>query len=364
MFYNFLIMLTARYGSVAVAILDFEACVFILLSIFLVKKVNTLVFCYIASVAIALSSVFLLMLNSLFQLVLVFSIVPFFSVGLLIFFNYFQQITILTERARVVEIIAITALPFVFILGLLPPDRTIILCVTALIILLSAGFFLFNLFRTKVLVKQEEEIQRFFEKKVIFLYLLPWVIFSIINATLAKNNSAYFFGQTSASFHVILIVSQIVGVNFGAIIAGFVSDFFGRRIALALALTFYGTSSALGAVFTNPLLLSSIYLVDGISWGILFVMYIFIIWSDFANINNWAKMYSLGSVIYLLSSAIACITPESFLSISDSSLLTCLLAFLSILPIFIVPEIADRVFIEKTKLQRHIRKIMKTQNHG
>ncbi len=362
LFYNFLVVSTARYGSIVTATLNLEICVAILVSFFFIRKINDIMFCYIASFLIGIASIFLFILDSLLRLALIFSIAPLFSIGLLIFFNYFQRTTASTERIRVVEVIACTVLPFVFILELLPPDSIVNFYLLILIILLSIGFFLFNFFRTDLVKNKKEEAQHFFEKKTIFLYSVPWILFSIINGTLGKNNSTHFFEQTSTSLYVFLIAFQVIGVNLGAIIAGRISNFFGRRVTLASALTLYGTSSALGALFINPVFLTAMYLVDGMSWGILFVMYIFIVWGDLANNDNGAKIYSLGSLIYFLSIALACITPAAFLSITSSSLLTCLIAFFSVLPIIIVPEIADKDFIERTKFQHHIKNIKKLQN--
>jgi MFS family permease len=232
------------------------------------------------------------------------------------------------------------------------------------IAMLSLGLFLFVFLRTKVNnVEGKKEAQNCFEKKVVILYLVPWLLFSIINVTLAKNNSTHIFEQTSASFYVLLIALQVIGVCFGAIIAGFVADFFGRRIVLAVTLSLYGTSSALGGIFTNPQVFSVMYFINGMSWGILFVMYIFVVWGDLANKDNCAKMYSLGAITYFLSLGIGAIIPQTFLPLGTSSLLICLIIFLSILPIFMAPELATTDFIEGIKLKRHINTVKKLKKN-
>jgi len=364
-FYNILALLANHYGLIATATLNFEVCIAILVSSFFVKKINDIIFCYISPFITAIVSIFIFITNGLFQLIFIFSIAPLFSVELLIFFNYFQQITVSTERARIAEVVALAVLPCIFILSLVPPSNVNAPYFILFIAMLSLGLFLLVFFKTKVNnVESKKEVQNYFEKKVVFLYLVPWLLFSIINVTLAKNNSTLIFEQTSASFYVFLSVLQVIGVCFGAIIAGFVADFFGRRITLAVTLSLYGTSSALGGIFTNPQVFSAVFFINGMSWGILFVMYIFVVWGDLANKDNCAKMYSLGLITYFLSLGIGVFIPQAFLPIGTSSLLTCLIAFLSIFPIFMVPEIASTDFMERIRLKRHINTIKKLKNQG
>ncbi len=314
-FYNILVLLADRYGLIATAALNFEICIGILVSSFLVKKINDVTFCYITAFIAAIVSFFIFTTNGPFQLIFIFLIAPFFSVGLLVFFKYFQQITVPTERARVAEVIALAVLPFVFILSTVPISNVNAPYFILFIAMLSLGLFLFIFLRTKVNnVEDKKQVQNCFEKKIVFLYLVPWLLFSIINVTLAKNNSTYIFDQTSASFYMFLVALQVIGVCFGAIIAGFVADFFGRRIALAVTLSLYGASSALGGIFANPQVFSVMYFINGMSWGILFVMYIFVVWGDLANKDNCAKMYSLGVITYFLSAGNRRVYSPNFLT--------------------------------------------------
>jgi len=203
------------------------------------------------------------------------------------------------------------------------------------------------------------------EKRTIFFYLVPWAVFLIVNVTLAKNLSVYLSQQLPASFYLFLVAVQFVGVVFGAVIIGFFVDFFGRRPALALSLTLYGISAALGGLLTNNQVFSFIYFVNGLSWGILFVLYTFVIWGDLSNKENCAKMYSIGLIVYFSTTGIGLITQIS-MPVDLSSLLTCLVVFLSIIPIVLAPELLPPDFIERTRLKSHmnILKKIKRENHG
>jgi MFS family permease len=151
---------------------------------------------------------------------------------------------------------------------------------------------------------------------------------------------------------------QFVGVIFGCIIGGAMADFFGRRLSLGFSLTSYGTSAALVGIFTSNEALSFVYVVNGLSWGILFTMYIFVVWSDLANKDNCAKMYSIGLTTYYITIGIGLLTQIS-IPIVFSSLATCLLVFLSNIPIMLAPELLPPYFRERMKMKLHMKAVKK-----
>jgi MFS family permease len=206
--------------------------------------------------------------------------------------------------------------------------------------------------------------EKTFEKRVMLLYLIPWIIFSMINVTLAKNNSFCIIQQTSASFTVFLEALEVIGVSIGAITVGFLADFVGRRIAAAVALTLYGVCTALGGLFNKKWAFCLMFLIGGVSWGSFFVLFIFVVWSDLANKENWAKMYALGLITYFASAGISALVPQVFLSLETGSLLTCLVSFFAIVPIFAVPELSSNDFIENMRIKRHIDSVKKLKNQG
>jgi len=165
-FYNILALLANHYCSIATAALNFEICIAILVSSFFVKKINAIIFCYIAPFIATIVSIFIFITNGSFQLIFIFLLSPLFSFGLLIFFSYFQQITVSTERARVAEVIALAVLPFVFILSSAPLNNVSAPYFILFIAILSLGLFLFVFLRTKTNnIEDKKEVQNYFEKK-------------------------------------------------------------------------------------------------------------------------------------------------------------------------------------------------------
>ena len=206
--------------------------------------------------------------------------------------------------------------------------------------------------------------EKTFEKRVMLLYLIPWIIFSMVNVTLAKNNCFCVVQQSSGSFYVFLEALEVIGVSIGAITIGFLADFVGRRITAAVALTLYGVGSALGGLFDSKWVFSLMFLISGVSWGSFFVLFFFVIWSDLANKENWAKMYALGLITYFASLGVSPLVPQVFLSLETGSLVTCLFSFFAIVPIFVVPELSSNDFIENMRIKRHIDSVKKLKNQG
>jgi MFS family permease len=220
-----------------------------------------------------------------------------------------------------------------------------------------------------ILTAKREERGNYLEKRMILLYLIPWMFFTLINATLAKNISFHILQQVPYSLYLSLIVLQAIGTIFGALSGGVTADFFGRRVSLAFSLTSYGISSALAGIVNNPSLLYFVYFANGLSWGILLVMYTFVIWGDLSNKENCAKMYALGFTIFYLTQSIGLLPLELILQIPlvVSSLGSCLLIFLSNIPIFLAPELLSSDFRERIKLKLHmsaVKKIKQSRSQG
>jgi MFS family permease len=207
-----------------------------------------------------------------------------------------------------------------------------------------------------------------YERRVVILYSIPWIVFSLINATLAVNISSYISQQVSSYFYLSLLVLQLIAGVFGALIGGVIADFFGRRLPLAFSLTLYGIGSALAGLTQNYAVYYFVYIASGLSWGILLTMYSFVVWGDLANEKNYFKMYAIGLIIFFSATGVGLLTQLFQIPLIVSSLATCMLIFISNIPVILAPELLPSGFLEKIKLKLHmtaIRKISEqSQNQG
>jgi hypothetical protein len=359
-------------GLIVQASFSFTVAITLLATSFFINRFNKLRAIYACSLAISIVAVLLLFSSIvIFRLALIFVIAILFGIGQLTFFTYFWNLTMPEERGRIAGLIGFVVLPLYLIVETAVAETLDFPRAVMLGIILSLGALVVVVLRpnTAMLTAKKDKRGNHYEKRTAILYAIPWIIFSLNNMTLARSISLNILQQVSSSFYVFLTVLQVIGTIFGALCGGMIADFFGRRLSLAFSLTLYGISSALAGLFMNEAVLSFVYIANGLSWGILLTLYTFVIWGDLANKENCARIYSIGLVIYYLTMGIGLLPTQVFqIPLVISALASCLLIFLSNVPIILAPELLSSDFREKMKLKLHmnaIRKInKKLQNQG
>jgi MFS family permease len=337
-----------------------------LLTSFFINRINKLRLIYVSSIAISITTVLLFCVsNEVLKIAIILATGIFFSTAMLASFTYFWNLTVPEERGRVAGLIGSVSLPFYFIVDYLVAPALDFLGTAVLGIILSSGPIVIILLRPEKTVFTAKKAERgnYPEKRTVILYSIPWILFSLINSTLAKNISLNILQQISSSFYLSLIILQGIGAIFGATCGGIIADFFGRRLSLAFSLTLYGISSALAGLTKVTEILTIVYVANGLSWGILLILYTFVVWGDLANKENCAKMYSIGLITLYLTIGVGFLpTPISQIPLIVSSLASCLLIFLSNMPLVLAPELLSSDFRERMKLKLYanvIRKIRK-----
>jgi MFS family permease len=143
-------------------------------------------------------------------------------------------------------------------------------------------------------------------------------------------------------------------------VGGVVADFFGRRHSLALSLTLYGIGSAFVGLLQDNVIFLVAYAVNGLSWGILFVLYIFVVWGDLATEKNVERMYSVGLVVFYSILGVGVFSPQiSQAPLITTALASCLLIFFLNVPVLLAPELLPSDVREKARLALHIKAVKK-----
>jgi MFS family permease len=354
------------------AAFGFTVAITSLLTSFFFHRINKLRAIYACITSALIVTVLLFFVsNNIFRLVSIFAVGIFFGIGQLAFSIFFWSSTVPEERGRIGGFIGFVSLPFYFISIVSAETLDFLGTVVVVGSILSLAALVVILLRpTKArLTAKNEERESCPEKRTILLYVIPWVMFSLVNVTLAKNLSFNAVQQVPSSFYLFLIFLQIIATIFGTLGGGIIADFFGRRLSLAFAVTSYGISSALGGLIQNDAVFCFAYFANGLSWGILLTLYSLVVWGDLANKENCPKMYSIGMVIYYAAMGIGFLPiPVSQIPMAISALASCLLIFLSNVPILLAPELLSPDFREKIKLRLHMRAVRKigkkSQNQG
>lgn len=351
------------FGMGLQTIFHFLAVLVLLFGSLLIGKVNQIKLIFFCSIVNCILMI-LLLLNpfDVIGFTAIFIMIIFTTIGLLTTFSVFGAITIPEERGRIGGLIGFVVFPFYFILNY--------------ILELNIGFFeviligiIINFVPIVVLFFKNSNINletvksqqiRYFEKRVFILYFIPWITFSLINATLARNTGILIQNQVSSSFYFNLLLVQIVGIISGGLLGGLIADLLGRRFSLVFSLTFFGFCTALVGLFLNELVFLLVYGASGLTWGFLFVLYIFVVWGDLSYQKNRLKVYSIGLISYILSLGIGSVINIS-MSLFQSALLSVLIIFLLNIPIIFAPELLDSYVIEKIRMKQHMKKVKKLQ---
>ena len=207
--------------------------------------------------------------------------------------------------------------------------------------------------------------------KSFILYFIPWLMFTLINYTTIPIQAQIYGNPETYTFlaEMEFIITAIV-----ALISGFIADKIGRKrlsiigfILLGIGYAVIGLASAnipIDAAGTATLENTSILLIggiaftviDGIAWGIFYVLFVFTLWGDLAN-NKWSdKFYFLGVLPYVsayliqlmftpLLSEISFITVFSFASV---------FLFIAVLPLIYAPETLPDKLMKDRELKSYI----------
>lgn len=343
---------------------NFTIVITLLISRFLFNKFNELHTIYKCSIALSATALVLFVPNITFASMVVFIEGVFFGLGQLAAVTYFWRLTKTEERGRVAGFTGFFAL-LIFQFTTLTAQNLDYFWSVSLCVTLSLGILLIKFVRPKnraLLTSKKDAIGHNFEKRTVLLYSLPWIIFSFINVTLARNVSFYSSQGAPPYLYFNLMVLQAISACFGAFVGGIVSDLFGRRLSLGFTLTLYGVSSALAGLFVGNFgILAFAYVVNGLNWGILWLLYGWTIWGDLSNEENVAKRYSIGLVINFLFTGIGFLFTQQIYQISllTSSLVSCLMIFLSNVPILIATELVEFDFRQKIKLRLYMNVVKK-----
>lgn len=365
--------LSAETYPLVNASFNFIIAITLLLSSFFIHRIRRMRTIFNCFSAILIATILLLFTSStIFRLMIIFIAGVFFSIGQLASFAYFWDLTVSEERGRASGLIGFFVLPIYYIvLGMAETfDFSGTLMVGVVLSLGTLATKLLSPERKEMLTTKRGKKEHHPEKRTILLYSFPWALFCLINATLARNVSLHVLQVVPLSLYTILVVLQLIAAVFGALGGGMLSDLFGRKLPLIFSLTLYGISSALVGLVENYEMLYFVYFANGLNWGILWVMYSFVVWADLSNKESCIKIYSIGLIIFYSANGVGSLLAHqiSQIPIIVSSLLSCLFIFLSNIVLLLAPELLSPDFRQKIKLKLHmsvIKRVRKQpQNQG
>jgi MFS family permease len=226
------------------------------------------------------------------------------------------------------------------------------------------GLLLFALFKTEENLTQTKVAYfKIIREKSFLFYFVPWSIFCVVNFF----QSPFFDTQlqlqymgTNLSYAISLGEFGIGGLSM--LVTGYLSDRIGRKRLIISAFAMVGVGSALLSVASQSQIVFYLYiLLDGIAWGIFFLMFLLVIWGDLAQTRLKNRYYLIGIMPFIISSYISPIViPFAgdiplFAAFSFASFFL----FLAVIPLMVAPETLPEKVMRDQDLKSYAEKALK-----
>lgn len=269
---------------------------------------------------------------------------------------YFGDYNIGENRGWLAGITFFASSLCIFCIGLLLSFSTLVVGALILAAWRGIGLFLFLFTRSKQDYRKENMIEVSYRSVLLdrsfLLYLVPWIMFCLINFLEAPVLSI-FLGE---DFSSLIPISEYGIGGFVALIGGWFADSVGRKRVVIVGFITLGIGYAVLGLFPSIILSWYLYIIlDGVAWGIFSLMFYLVIWSELAGNRIKEKYYLIGVLPFLISSYIQILfTPYAkLIDVSAAFSLASFFLFLAVLPLLYAPETLPEKKIELKRLKKY-----------
>lgn len=257
--------------------------------------------------------------------------------------------------------VGLTVLIFAFLINILGQWETII-ALTIWRLFGGVGFLILNRKHEKLSAQKSPSYLELIHKREILLYLFPWVMFSLINFAETPILERVFDTIFGMNYFVFAQLVQWVFVGIFAIMGGIVADIIGRKRVVITGFVMLGIEYAVLSVFSNSQVALYLFLIlDGITWGLLFSVFLMALWGDLGESHEKEKYYTLGGLPYLLAGFLPILIKPYTSAISPTSAFSfaSFFLFLAVIPLMYAPETLPEKHIRERELKSYLEKAMR-----
>jgi MFS family permease len=234
----------------------------------------------------------------------------------------------------------------------------------ALVIWRVAGlllFFILARLRGKLeLPSSKPRYGAILRRRDVVLYLLPWLMFSLINFT-----EAPILGKVFGDSLELIGVVEFAITGIFATVGGMMGDLVGRKRVVIAGFVILGFEYAILSLFSSFSASWYIYtLFDGIAWGLFASVFFMTLWGDLAETNQKEKFYVLGGLPYLLAGFLPVLVKPFLERIETATAfsIASFFLFVAVLPLIYAPETLPEKKIKERELRDYVEKAKKTKN--
>ena len=246
-------------------------------------------------------------------------------------------------------------------LGQLISIESIALQIAILAIWRSVGLAIFLIFKNREASEPPKEAisyRRLLGQRSFILYLIPWIMFSLINYL---TTPVQFNVLETSVIDNLGVIGNIFLATF-AVVGGFFIDSMGRKRMAIIGFVMLGLSYSMIGVFQDISVWYIHTIINGISWGILYALFIVTIWGDLSNGGSSDKYYVLGVTPFFISKFLELtINAQIVQAIPVTAIFsfTAFFLFLAVLPLVYAPETLPEKRIKDRELKNYIEKAQK-----
>jgi MFS family permease len=276
----------------------------------------------------------------------------YFGLGMPTFAGYFAASTEPQNRAKFGGATVLLIVLSFAMISLVGVSETF-LTSSILAIWLAVGFLFLSYFKPAEKVAEQKNRVSFrsvISNKTFILYIVPWLMFSLVNDLTMQINATHFTGLNFPGYYVV-IENVIAGVF--AIVCGFLADKKGRKRLALIGFALLGVGYASLGLFNENIFAAWFYVcADGIAWGAFTTLFLITLWGDIAQDKNSEKYYVLGVLPYLFSNlagaSIGNYVSQYLKNEGTVFSFASFFLFAATLPLFYAPEtLSDRIIRNK-----------------
>jgi len=283
-----------------------------------------------------------------------------FGIGLPSCLAYFADVTFVENRG-IHGGVTWGAIGFgILLLALLVNRLNSISAFLALATWRGLGLITFFLVRSKGKIQQTRnpsDYSSILRKRDVILYLVPWVMFCLVNfmeAPILEN----LFGD----FYILVGFIEFALTGIFALIGGILADHVGRKRVIITGFVVLGIEYAvLGLLSEMPVSWYLYTAFDGIAWGMFASVFFMTLWGDLAGKCEKEKYYLVGGLPYLLASFLSILVKPyvGIIPLGTAFSLASFFLFLAVLPLMYAPETLPEKKMKERELKKYVEKAKK-----
>jgi hypothetical protein len=201
-------------------------------------------------------------------------------------------------------------------------------------------------------------IRKIRENKKFTLYLIPWILFSLANGIMTFLSAIIEVSELTEIATLVMYLSSCIF----CIIAGVISDYYGRKPALLIGFVILGIVYSVVPYMKSPAIDVFSSLLTGMAWSFIMVSFLFTIVGDIGPLGCREIYYAISGIMWMVIETsmafVSSVVTLQFPITIVSSILS-LSMFLSVIPLLYASETIPQNKLVDRRLSNYFENVLK-----